>query len=114
MSETWRPVIFSDDCDSEGRCPLCKIDYAECPCPGPTQEDEFEYGSIRGVLMARPKKEDDRIIQQIADIRENNNRLWMQVLKIAVNAAPAETKSVLQQINHNDKAVSGLVERLAK
>jgi len=49
----WVRVIFSADCDDDGNCPICDIDYAECPCPGPTQDDEYEYTEIDGVMFAR-------------------------------------------------------------
>lgn len=51
---SWQRVVFSAECDEDGNCPVCgDIDFAECGCPGPTQEDEFEYEEIDGVLMAR-------------------------------------------------------------
>jgi hypothetical protein len=49
---TWQRVIFAADCDEEGCCPECGIDYAECPCPGPTM-DEYEYCEVDGVMWAR-------------------------------------------------------------
>lgn len=55
----WVKVVFAMDCAPEGRddgvliCPACAIDYAECPCPGPHQDDEFEYEERDGVLFAR-------------------------------------------------------------
>lgn len=52
MSDGWVPVVFAADCDEDGDCPVCGIDYAECPCPGPTQ-DGYEYRTIEGRLMAR-------------------------------------------------------------
>lgn len=54
-SDGWRRVVFADDCNNDGECPLCGIDYAECPCPGPTQDEDFDYREIGGVLYARPK-----------------------------------------------------------
>lgn len=114
MSEPWRPVIFFSECDANGNCPLCKIDYAECPCPGPTQEDEFEYASIRGVLMARSKTEADRLFQQATDLRANNNVLWMRLAKLALEHAPKEAKAAMRTINENDRLISGIWERLAK
>jgi hypothetical protein len=50
----WKRVVFSADCDEDGNCPRCGIDYADCNCPGPTQ-DEMEYREVRGVLWAREK-----------------------------------------------------------
>jgi hypothetical protein len=66
----WRKVVFADEClyedwdeDMEcATCPNCLIDYTDCPCPGPTQEDEndepyepYEYTEFDDVLYARPK-----------------------------------------------------------
>lgn len=57
MSERneWREVVFASDCDEDGNCPVCGTDYADCDCPGPTQDEEFDYEEFDGVLMARPK-----------------------------------------------------------
>lgn len=50
----WRRVVFSSECDEDGNCPECGIDYADCPCPGPTQ-DGCEYRSTASGLEARPE-----------------------------------------------------------
>lgn len=34
----FRPVQFAGDCDDDGNCPVCGIDYAECECPRPTED----------------------------------------------------------------------------
>lgn len=50
----YREVVHAAACDADGNCPECGIDYAECSCPGPTQDDQYEYKlSNRGLLMAR-------------------------------------------------------------
>jgi hypothetical protein len=49
----WRRVVFAADCDEDGTCPVCGIDFAECDCPGPIMED-YEYRERNGVLWARP------------------------------------------------------------
>ncbi len=49
----WKLVVFSADCDEDGNCPVCDIDFADCECPGPTQ-DGYEYEEHDGVLFARP------------------------------------------------------------
>ena len=55
----WIKVVFSSDCDEDGNCPNCGIDYADCPCPGPTM-DEMEYTLLDGeTLYARLRKETD-------------------------------------------------------
>ncbi len=54
VAETsWRKVIFSADCDEDGNCPVCGIDFGDCECPGPTQDDEYEYEEFGGILCAR-------------------------------------------------------------
>lgn len=61
---TWQRVVFAADCrledwDEEGEhpiCPVCDIGYVDCSCPGPMQEDEFDYKEESGVLYAKRKK----------------------------------------------------------
>jgi len=53
LPQDWQRVIFSSDCDADGDCPLCAVDYADCGCPGPTQDDEYEYWEADGILWAR-------------------------------------------------------------
>ena len=62
--DKWVKVVFAADCkyekwDSDYECPVCPVcltDYAECPCPGPTQDDEFDYKEIDGILYAKRKR----------------------------------------------------------
>lgn len=50
----WVRVVFASDCIDEygdGEvlvCPHCGTNYADCPCPGPHQDDEFEYEEREG------------------------------------------------------------------
>lgn len=51
----WKKVVHADECDTcdmcgEPVCKECKVHYADCECPGPTQD--YEYKEIDGVLMA--------------------------------------------------------------
>lgn len=55
----WKPVVCAADCPDceacgEPVCPTCGVHYVECSCPGPTQDDEYEYMVIDGKMMARP------------------------------------------------------------
>lgn len=52
-------------------------------------------------------------LAEIEHIRRINNRLWMTLLRIALEAAPKEAKAVLQDINKNDRMISALLEKLA-
>lgn len=61
-AEGWRLVSFAGDClggdeDELGDiCAVCGLDYCdECQCPGPTQEDEYEYLEVEGTLYAKEK-----------------------------------------------------------
>lgn len=61
----WKKVVFAADCQcscgepscaGECGCPLvcaeCGGDYADCGCPGPTQ-DGIEYQKINGMLYGK-------------------------------------------------------------
>lgn len=56
----------------------------------------------------------DRIIDNIELIRTDNNKLWMDILRIAMEKAPEETKQILVNICHNDHIISEFMRRLAK
>ena len=58
-------MSFAADVDAEGACSVCGDDYAECECPGPTQESDdgtpFEYRTdADGVLLARDPCENQK------------------------------------------------------
>jgi len=53
----WKLVVHADECKScdmceEPVCYICDEHYADCECPGPTQ-DEVEYKEFDGVLYGR-------------------------------------------------------------
>ena len=52
----WQRVVFAAECEPDGICPVCGVDYADCPCPGPTMEEEYDYREVNGVLWARARK----------------------------------------------------------
>jgi len=54
------------------------------------------------------------IVRKISDQRTINNLHWMKILEIALEHAPKETKIVLAAINDRDRAISDLLEELAK
>ena len=52
--DAWKKVVYSADCDEDGNCPVCDIDYAQCDCIGPTMdENEVEYKWSDDVLYGR-------------------------------------------------------------
>lgn len=62
----WSRVSFASDVDPEtDACSLCGVDYAECPCPGPTMDD-YEYRlTDDGVLEARTLMADCWVMPEI-------------------------------------------------
>ena len=55
---SWKRVVMSAEVGEDDICPECGGDYSECPCPGPTQEDEWTYAvDWDGQLWAHPKTE---------------------------------------------------------
>lgn len=47
-SDGWQRVIYLSDLWTrtewdDALCPACGDEYSECPCPGPMQDEEFEY-----------------------------------------------------------------------
>ena len=55
-----------------------------------------------------------KIIQQIENIRKNNNSNWMDILRIAFRNSPNETAKVMSQIYNQDTKISKLSKKLSK
>lgn len=53
MKTKGKKLAHSAECDKDGNCPLCHADFAECECPAPAQEDEFECDDADGTLWAQ-------------------------------------------------------------
>ena len=58
MSE-WKTVVMACECPAcemcgDPVCLICEMHYAECDCPGPHQDDLYEYKEEDGVLFAKP------------------------------------------------------------
>lgn len=55
----WSRVVFASECDGypdEGCvCPVCDDEYTYCACPGPCQDDIYEYTERDGFLYARAR-----------------------------------------------------------
>jgi hypothetical protein len=54
-----------------------------------------------------------KALDRIQKIREDNNRLWMEILRIALRKSPKKTKDVLARINFNDSVVTKLLKDIA-
>lgn len=58
----WTKVVYACDCPTceccgEPVCVACDTHYADCDCPGPTQ-DGYDYRLRRGVLEAALQDDD--------------------------------------------------------
>ena len=58
------------------------------------------------------KKNYNLIIDKISKEREKNNKNWMNLLKIAFESDPNNTKKIMRNINSQDKKISNLVKKL--
>ena len=54
-----------------------------------------------------------KIVNQIEKIRSQNNKNWMDLLRLALTKAPRESKLILKKINNCDKKISNLLKRLS-
>ncbi len=52
-------------------------------------------------------------IEKITKIRRRNNDCWMMLLRIALQHAPTETKTVLAAISINDNEITTLLKSLS-
>ena len=52
------------------------------------------------------------VIAHIARIRTKNNKLWMALLALAVEARPKKAKEILKKIEANDREVTTWLSRI--
>lgn len=53
-----------------------------------------------------------QVINEIEKIRINNNKLWMDLLRIAFTHAPELSKEIFKKITENDKKINEFSRRL--
>jgi hypothetical protein len=58
-------------------------------------------------------KTDLNLINEIQEIRAQNNIQWMAILKLSMQAYPKETKKILQKINKYDSMISKKTKELS-
>jgi len=54
------------------------------------------------------------LVDEIERVRSRNNVNWMDLLRIGLKHAPAETKAVLRRINKDDNTISELFRKLGQ
>jgi hypothetical protein len=60
------------------------------------------------------KKNYNKIINQIQNIRSKNNVNWMNILKLAFRLDPKSASKIMKKINYDDKKISILLNKLTK
>lgn len=55
-----------------------------------------------------------RIISQIENVRKNNNKNWMDILRTAFIYAPKKTAMIMAKIYSDDSKISKLAKKLTK
>lgn len=58
--------------------------------------------------------EKNDIINKIQKVRENNNRCWMDILRLAFRTDKEEAKRIFKEITENDKKVNELSKKLCE
>ena len=53
-----------------------------------------------------------KIINSIEKVRSNNNKNWMDLLRLSFKYAPTETAKIMQEIYKEDSKISSLVKKL--
>ncbi len=56
----------------------------------------------------------EKILNQVQEIRANNNKNWMAILKLAFKYAPKEAKAIMKNITDCDQEINELTRRLAE
>ena len=63
---------------------------------------------------AKLRKKAGRVLRQIESARSKNNLNWMEVLRIALDAAPEKTLKCIRRIHQKDTQISRYLGRLLK
>ena len=59
------------------------------------------------------KKNYNKIIYKIQNIRSKNNVNWMNILKLAFKLDPKRASKIMKKINYDDKKISKLLKELS-
>ena len=66
------------------------------------------------MFKKKPKKNYLKIIDQIENIRKNNNTNWMDILRVAYTFAPKKSAQIMAKIYRDDSKISKLAKKLTK
>lgn len=51
-------------------------------------------------------------IDKIQEIRTKNNKLWMDLMRLAFHHSPEEAKKIMSQISQNDEKITKAVKEM--
>ncbi|MBP9777792.1 MAG: hypothetical protein KBD25_01255 [Rickettsiaceae bacterium] len=57
---------------------------------------------------------DSELIDKMEQIRSNNNRNWMDLVRLAIKLDPITTKSIIKEIVEHDRKIAGVLEELSQ
>jgi len=57
-------------------------------------------------------KEGLKLVKKIQNIRSQNNKNWMDILRLAVTKAPKEARIILKKINSRDRKINSLLSKI--
>ena len=66
------------------------------------------------MLLLKPKKNYLNIIDEIENIRKNNNTNWMDILRVAYTFAPKKSAKIMAKIYRDDSKISKLAKKLTQ
>lgn len=70
--------------------------------------------TLAGLESQSSLERDLALVDEIERVRSRNNVNWMDLLRIGLKHAPAETKAVLRRINKDDNTISELFRKLGQ
>ena len=59
------------------------------------------------------KKKHSKSINKIQLLRKKNNLNWMNILRLAFKLDPKKASKIMKRINHDDKKISHLLNKLS-
>ena len=71
-----------------------------------------KINTLYKVLDNKQLLKNNKIINQIQEIRKKNNVNWMDILRIAFESSPNRTKGVFKNIFKDDKSINALSRKL--
>lgn len=76
-------------------------------------KEDSEILKLSKELSLNMGRTDLEIIKEIESVRSNNNKNWMDLVRLAFEYAPDQAKAIMSNINADDSKVTELLEELS-